>query len=329
MKYRWLILISAILIIFFQSCQPLTSIQIETIVPADIEFPGNFNKIVFINLAIDINHDDNTDTLLYKIITEEMSLGFMDAIQSSAGVDSANFLYLKGYPDKDKLYKSDTVSWQYLEKISDNSNADIFIILDSLRFSMESNIITEYYYIPTEYYKYRELAVNIYWSVFDLVEKKRLDQYHYNDTLFWDARSYSKTEVERKMSSVERSIRETSYFAAADYANRIFPGWQSETRYYFHLGNKDFETATQFVKNNNWEEASKIWKKYTNGVDKEITSRACYNMAVASEMTGEIGLAIAWAEKSNNIKNKSRTRYYISLLKSRQKDLEKLQKQIY
>ena len=329
MKYRWLIFISGILIIFFQSCQPLTSIQIETIVPAEIEFPGNFNKIVFINLATDINHDDKTDTLLYKIITEEMSLGFMDAIQFSANVDSTNFLYLKGYPDKDKLYKSDTISWQYLEKVSGNNNADIFIVLDSLNLSMMSDDITEYYYVPTEYYKYRELAVNIYWSVFDLVEKKRLDQYYYNDTLFWDARSYSKTEVERKMPSVERSIRETSYFAAADYANRIFPGWQSETRYYFHLGNKDFEKAAQFVKNNNWEEASKIWKKYTNGIDKEITSRACYNMAVASEMAGKIDLAIAWAVKSNNIKNKSRTRYYISLLKSRQKDLRKLQKQIY
>ena len=329
MKYRLLTLISGIVLFIFQSCQPLTSIQIETIIPAKIEFPGNFNKIVFINLATDINHDDKTDTLLYKIITDEMSLGFMDAIQLSAGVDSTKFLYLKGYPDKDKLYESDTVSWQYLEKVSGNSDADIFIILDSLNFSMVSDVITEYYYVPTEYYKYRQLAINIYWSVFDLVEKKRLDQYHYNDTLLWDARGYFKVEVERKMPSVERSIRETSYFAAADYANRIFPGWQSETRYYFHLGNKDFEKAAQFVKDNNWEEASKIWKKYTNDIDKEVASRACYNMAFASEMEGKLGLAIAWAEKSNNIKNKTRTRYYISLLKNRQKDLKKLQEQIY
>lgn len=328
MKYRLLIL----LIIgnnLFQSCQPYKAIQIETIIPAAIDFPGNFNKIVFINLASDINHDEKTDTLLYKIITEEMSLGFMDAIHLSVGVDSTNFLYVKGFPEKEKLYKSDTISWPYFEKISGNSNADIFIVLDSLNLSMTSDIYTEYNYVPTEYYKYRELAVNVYWSIFDLVEKRRLDRYYYNDTLLWDVHAYSKVEAEKKMPSIERSIRETSYFAAADYAKRIFPGWQSEYRYYFHLGNKDFETAAQYVENNGWEKAIEIWTNYVDDIDKEIASRASFNMALANEMTGKLDLAIKWAEKSNSIKNKSRTRYYISLLKRRQEDLNKLQKQIY
>lgn len=329
MKYRLLTFIAGFLLFIFQSCQPLTSIKIETIVPADIDFPGNFNKIVFINLATDINYDDKMDTLLYNIITQEMSLGFMDAIQQSVGVDSSNFLYVKGYPEKEKFYKLDTVSWQYMKKISGQSDADIFIVLDSLNLSMESELIKESYSYPVEYYKYRQLAVNISWSVFDMVDKKRLDKYYYNDTLLWDARGYSKVEIDKKMQSVERSIRETSYFAAVDYAKRIFPEWQSETRYYFHLGNKDFVKADQFVKNENWEEASKIWKNYTNNIDKEIASRACYNMAFVSEIEGKLELAIEWAEKSNKIKNKSRTRYYISWLKIRQKDLKKLQKQIY
>ncbi len=329
MKSRLYILIFWIVVVLLQGCQPYTSLQIETIIPAKIEFPGNFNKIVFVNLATDVNGDEKTDTLLHKIITEEMSLGFKDAVQRAVGVDSTNFLYVRGFPEKDKLYKNDTISWSYLEKLSGNSNADIFIILDSMSLSMTSEIITEYYYVPAEYYKYRELAVNAYWSIFDLVDKRRLDRYYYNDTLLWDTRGYVKVEVEKNMPSVERSIRETSYFAAADYAKRIFPGWQSESRYYFHLGNKDFETAAQYVKNNDWEKASEIWIEYADNIDKEIASRACFNMALANEMTGKLELAIKWAEESYNIKNKPRTKYYISLLKRRQEDLNKLQKQIY
>lgn len=329
MKYRFSFFILIFAIILLNSCQPYTSMQIETIVPAKVEFPGNFNKIIFVNLATDINHDEKTDTLLYNIITEEMSLGFMDAIQLSVGIDSTNFLYIKGFPNRNKFYKSDTISWQFLETISSNSNADIFIVLDSLNLSMESDRYTEYNSYPVEYYKSRELAVNIYWSLFDLVEKRSLDKYHYSDTLLWEVQSYLKAEIEMKMPSVERSIRETSYFAATDYANRIFPGWRSETRYYFNKGNKDFESAAQLLKNDNWEEASALWKKHTNNIDKEIASRACYNLAFYNEIAGNIDVAIAWAEKSKKIKNKTRTRYYVSLLKTRKKDLGILQKQIY
>lgn len=329
MKYPFYLFILGLVLITVSSCQPYTSMQIETIIPAKVEFPGNFNKIVFVNFATDINHDEKTDTLLYNIITEEMSLGFMDAIQSAVGVDSTNFLYIKGFPDSNEFYKLDTISWQYLEKISGNSNADIFIVLDSLKLSMESDRYTEYNTYPVEYYKYRELSVNIYWSLFDLVEKKNLDKYHYSDTLLWEAKSYLKTEIEMKMPSIERSIRETSYFAASDYAKRIFPGWRSEARYYFNRGNKDFESAAQFVKTNNWEEASILWEKYTTNIDQEIASRACFNLAFYNEIMGNIDLAIAWAEKSKEIKNKTRTRYYVSLLKTRKQDLEKLQKQIY
>lgn len=329
MKYRLLPILLISIILLFQNCQPLTSIQIETIVPAKINFPGNFNKIVFINLDTDINNDSEIDTILYKIITDEMILGFTDAIQMSAGIDSSDFLYAKGFPNKEKLYKYDTLSWKYLERLSGNSNADIFVILDSLSLSMNTESYTDYYTIPTEYYKYRELSINAYWSIFDLVDKIRLDYYHYSDTLLWDATGYSKTEVNQKLPGVERSIKETSYFAAKDYASRIFPGWKLETRYYFVLGNKDFENAAKLVKENKWKEASAIWKNYVDNIDKEIASRACYNLALANEMMGKYGTAIGWAERSNSIKNKTRTRYYISILKSRKDNLEKLQEQIY
>ncbi|PLX12650.1 MAG: hypothetical protein C0597_12795 [Marinilabiliales bacterium] len=311
------------------SCNPLSTIRIETIVPADIDFPGNYNQIVFINMATDINHDEKIDTLLYNIITQEMSLGFMDAVKFSAGVDTTSFLYVRGYPNKSKLYQQDTISWKYLTDLTQGTNADIFVVLDSMRMSMTSDSFTEYYSVPVEYYRYRELSVNIYWSVFDLIEKKRLDRYNYIDTLYWERMSYLKSDLESKMPSVERSIRETSYFAAADYANRIFPGWKSENRYYFHLGNQDFEKAADLVQKYNWQEAITIWENYIDDIDKEIASRACFNLAFANEMLGKLDLAIAWAEQSKKIKNKSRTRYYISMLKSRQTDLKKLDKQIY
>jgi len=329
MKYRIFSLLTVFIAVFFTNCQPLTSIQIETLVPSQIDFPGNYNLIVFANLDNDINNDGEIDTILYNMITSEMKLGFLDAIKMSAGVDSSVFLYVKGFPDKNRIYASDTISWEYLDRLATNNNADIFILLDSIKLSMESDIYTNFYNEPTEYYKYRELAVLINWSVFDLFERKRLDSYAYKDTLYWEAYGYSKSEVESNLISLEKSIRETAYFAAYDYGKRILPGWKTERRYYFNTGNLDFQMAADCVYNNNWDDAAAIWGKYVDHLDKEIASRACFNLAVANEIKGKFIVAIGWAERSNQIKPKTRTQYYIEILKERQQELEKLEKQLF
>lgn len=329
MKKYYFVLTLIITLFIFQNCQPLTSIYIETAVPAEINFPGDYKQIVFINLENDLNNDHKIDTLLTKIITEEMSFGFFQSIQSTLGIDSSKFLYLKGFPLKEKLYVNDTIRWTYLKEISGNKNADIFIILDSLKLTMSTEDYIDYYTYPTEYYKNRELAVSAHWSVFDLFTKKRLDKYNYKDTLYWEATSYSKEDLEDKLPSVERSIRETSYFTAVDYANRIFPGWIREVRYYFVKGNKDFTKAAELAKQEKWDQASELWKPYVDYYDKEIASRAAYNLALASELKGQFIKAIGWAERSNQIKQKTRTTNYIYRLKQRQKQLVKIQQQVY
>jgi len=330
MKHYFGVVISFIVLnTIFTSCEPLNSLNIETLVPASIDFPGDYNKVMFVNLDADINNDGELDTVLYNIISKEMNLGFLEAINSNSAINASNYIFEKGIPDREKVYKLDTISWGYLDILSGTNNADIFILLDSISLSMNSESIKDHYTYPMVYYRYREISVNIYWSVLDLVEKKRLDQFHYNDTLYWESSGYSESQAKKDQPSIEQSLGELSFFAAVDYGNRIFPGWQKETRYYYQSGNKDFKNATLLIENEeDWEGASRLWELHVSSYDKEIASRACYNLALANEMLGDFGIAIKWAEKSNSIKYKTKTKYYISVLKKRQVNLEKLQKQL-
>ena len=314
---------------FLFACQPLSSLKIDTLVPASIDFPGSFNKLLFVNLDSDINNDGKIDTVLYNIISNEMNLGFLEAINSTASIDSSRYLYVKGFLKSDKLYRLDTISWNYLEYISGNINADVFIVLDSVKLIMGSGSNVDYSSYPTEYIKYRDIAATISWSVYDLVEKKRLDQYVYSDTLYWESVGYSEAQVKKDMPSLEQSLRELSFFAAFDYGKRILPGWKRVTRYYYILGNKDFKKAALLInENDDWEAASVLWKKYINHSDAEVASRACFNLALANEMAGNFDQALVWAKKSTQIKSKTRTRQYISILITRKRNIEKLQNQL-
>jgi hypothetical protein len=295
--------------------------------PSEINFPGDFNKIAFINLENDINNDGEIDTILYKLITSEMALGFRDASYTAAMIDSSDFLYVKGYPSNNHFYIQSAINWRYLKNISGN-HADLFIVLDSLNLSMESDqFIIGGYDVP-EYYAYREIAVQAYLKVFDLPNEKMIDQYTYTDTLFWDATAYTLNKLKSQLPSLEQSIREVSYFAAYDYANRIFPRWQLETRQYFVSGNEDFEKAAELAEEHQWLEAAELWDKYIQDQDRELASRANYNMAVASEMLGKLDLALKYAARSYVIKKKSRTKEYIYILQQRKDELQQLQQQL-
>ncbi|MBI9053040.1 MAG: hypothetical protein JEY96_04450 [Bacteroidales bacterium] len=330
MKHFFILIILFIAFsVFITGCEPFKQLKIETLAPAEIDFPGNFNKILFVNLDTDINNDGENDTILYNLITKEMNLGFIEAINSNSVINTSDLISIKEIPDRDKVYRLDTISWSYIEMLAGTSNSDIVVFLDSVSLSMKNESFVDHYSYPIVYYKYREVYVSVNWSVFDLIEKKRLDQYRYNDTLYWEASGYSKQQAKKELPSMERSLRELSFFSALDYGNRIFPGWESEVRIYYQGGNKDFKNAALLVENDeNWEEASHLWENHVNSYDKEIASRACFNLALASEMLGDFGVAIKWAEKSNSIKEKTRTKYYITVLKARQKELKKLQKQL-
>lgn len=311
-------------------CEPLTSIQIETLEPAKIDFPGNFNKIIFINADTDINNDKKVDSVLYDMITSEMNLGFLQSIKTTASIDTLDYLYLQGFPKNHLLYNDSVISWAYLEYLSKKAgSADVFIILESIKISLSNESSVDYMAYPTVYIKHREMAVNIKWSVYDLNQKIRLDDYNFTDTLYWEKIAYTEENALKAMPSMEKNLREMSYFAAFDYGKRILPSWNRENRYYFQEGNKNFNKATQLIKHeNDWNIAIDIWLEETNNKDRELASRACFNLALAYEIKGKFDLAIQWARESYRIKSKTKTQYYISILEARKRNFKRLQKQI-
>ena len=316
------------LILLFYSCQPLVSLQIETIKPSQVNFPGAFNKIMFTNLETDFNNDQEIDTLLFNIITNEMKLGFYDGIKLTPNIDSSRFIVGNHFFQSNLIYENDTINWNLLQEINRQYGTDIIIVIDSLNYIMDSGTETNYYSIPNEFYKFRELSIEVYWKMYDIYEKKIIDSFVYSDTLIWDAVDTDLKELDKKIPSVLSCVKEVSYFAAVDYSSRIFPVWKTQTRYLFAEGNKQFKIAAQLANEGKWDSASEIWKQYVKHVDKEIASRACFNLALASEIIENIDHAIQWAQISYDLKEKKRTKYYILILKSRKSEIDKLKGQL-
>jgi len=140
--------------------------------------------------------------------------------------------------------------------------------------------------------------------------------------------------VEQKRQNKSRSpkqayaVKDAGYFAGKQYAARISPTWIWVSRHYFVKGNDDFKDAEYKVKARRWEDAAEIWKKYVNDPDMKIAGRACYNMALASEIFGKFDIALDWAQKAYADYHLRDAQRYIDILQNRIREAERLNKQM-
>ena len=111
-----------------------------------------------------------------------------------------------------------------------------------------------------------------------------------------------------------RLIRENGKEIGKLYAQHFLPMIFWQNRQYYKKGNKDFEIASRKAIANDWEGAVELWKKYVNDKDETIAARACYNMAVGSEVLGHVKTATEWAQKAYVNYGLKKARDYMHIL---------------
>ena len=144
----------------------------------------------------------------------------------------------------------------------------------------------------------------------------------------WQAEGKTPEKAKRGLPLKRKAINESGYYAGKQYGIRISPSWMHVSRTYFIKGNDDFKLAKQMVKTQNWDAAAEVWKKYTNNPDPKIAGYACYNMALAGEMKGELEIALHWAEKAMKKYGLKRAVNYVNVLNRRIFDQKRLEKQL-
>lgn len=70
----------------------------------------------------------------------------------------------------------------------------------------------------------------------------------------------------------------------------------------------------------NWDGAAKIWQQETTNADGKLAGRASYNMAIISEINGDLDGAIQWAQKAYENYNNRLALSYVNVLRNRKAD---------
>lgn len=106
-----------------------------------------------------------------------------------------------------------------------------------------------------------------------------------------------------------------AYKLVQDYVLKICPKWKQISREYFSTGNDKFIAASAYIKQDKIDDAILIWKELTKSEGDKTKGRACYNMAIASEIKGSYTMAFDWLNKAKRLGCNKASEYEVELQK--------------
>ena len=329
------------------SCTSLKTIGIEIAVQPEYTINADIQGIVLLNRSI-TNHFTNAkaDSLEKILIKNKMGMDsvFQDSIASDTALQvAAQDLFKSGRFDvvvpKDRnIFRTDNeqivnpLDNNFLNEICHDFKVDGVLVLESF----VERLSTKYYLKLSdgiindeEYSAATDITYFSDWRLYRPQNLKPVIRFQVGDSIFWKAVSFSLEDLYSQMPRSKNAIIGGGIAAGLKMANYISPKWVTQNRYYFLTGNIDIDAAIPLIKNNKWEEAATIWTKYANEKSKLIRSKVEFNLALTTEMCGDLVLAIEWGLKSFKTRYTKAAEVYLKTLDNRIKAQQKETKRRY
>ncbi len=318
-KTKLLITITGSLIL--NACVIMEPINIQVLKPPTLQLSFPEKNAILINHAIIYDEKDRSNDSLY---TTSYFQGFTYKFRNSPLYNLKSDTAIIVLKTNEQTFIN--IDSSSLVSILENKNSTMAIVLENFQVIYNEPVPINFSH---EYGYYSTLSVenSSLWKIYNAIEKKYIDDYLLKDTLFWDAAGNSPQEVIDQFPTLNEAAIQSCFYAGMKYAERIAPIWNVERRYLLLPNNWSFYKASDYVENNQWNEAIEIWRKIAYGNKKRLAAMACYNMAVASEVFDNIDAALDWAAKSYLLRKKKYVEEYIHLLEKRKKDKSKIQSQ--
>ena len=342
MKIKTLVVLLIVMLTI--SCKT-AQISIQVLKPAQITLPSDVKTIALVNRSLP-DKKDRLQNILEGAITgealfadrlgsEECIKGVFDGLSNSPRIKGVipGGINIRGTGTRQF---PEPLDWKTVDDICKSTGAEALACLevfDSNCFNeMTNRKVTkkekdkEITY--TEFTARFDVNIESGWKIYFPAEQRIIDQKIYNDSKTWINTSDAPKKAEQGLPMKDNAVSQSGFYAGKQFANRISPRWIWVNRVYFVKGIPDFEEARRLVKINDWKGASELWLKHVKDSGPKIAGYACYNMALASELDGNLEIAIDWAKKANvDYKNKKALNY-MNTLQRRLDDQNRLDEQM-
>ncbi len=228
------------------------------------------------------------------------------------------------------------LAWDVVAKLLGNDTSAALIVLEA--FDSNTNLFNEVVQtqqrgpdganinVP-EYRAHGNIKVYTVWRTYDLKTRTIADQFTQESQQQYDGAGKTLSEAEGRLPSRGDMVSRAGVHAGQEYGHRISPQFVSVAREYYRKGSPEMKQAARLVKFTNWKAAADIWNKQATSSDPKVARRSSMNMALAAEQTGDIDLALQWAERAVQMGDRRAPRY-VQILQQRKWQNDKLKEQM-
>lgn len=322
--------------LFLNSCTSLQPLDIQIAKTEPFPLPDNIQSIAILNSAIKPGFTNLTNDSLERLLHSK-NLLIHSVLSDSMAVDTtiktvARALYESGRYDvviplqknilhNDELFLDYPLPISFIEEICNDFNTDAVLVLESF---IETQMATSLNsFLPDNEGGKISVAYKSFWRIYQSCDSCGIRLYDISDIIFWRKGSPAVKDVNDKLPSLKESLIDGGVACGFKLAGYISPEWVNYYREYFVTRNKQIDAAIPLIKNNKWEEAASIWSKFAAISSKSIRSKVEFNLALAAEMNGDLGIALQWCRKSLKTTYSFNKKDYLSVLERRQKEQEK------
>ncbi len=320
MKLSILLIITLIL----GSCSTYKTVGIKVEHPAVIELRPEIKRVTLVNRTIPAKGATTVGSVLEGLISGESIMA--DRLGAKAALNGMQFALTQG----DRLLPVGGIVDMKTNTIINTPPALTWAVIDSLCIANGSDMIVACEFFDSDQAgtiggvnlpntpNQGSATVRAYYRVYDNINKVIVDE----QMMRYLAGGGGGTLVLQGTNIVERRAYETGY----EYGRMIVPYTTFEKRDIYHSGSKNLRAASNLARANNWTAAENMWRTGETGKRREAY-RSAYNLAVVSEMSGNLQQAMQFAEKVFSMKPKSRIAQYMRVLTIRMDEQPRLERQ--
>ena len=321
--------------VIFSSCSTTNLVYISLLQPAPVSIPQDIKKVAVVNRSEAAKQNRVIDAIDKVLTLEGPGLDAAGAEASITGLKEElwkNNRFTDIIPVKNAATNNAApgffpapLSWDAVEKICAENNADAVFALELFDTDTKINyaavpvsLKTPLGNVPAiEHQANMQTMVKTGWRIYDPHGRNVLDEYAEGKSLNYSSKGINPVEAAAGLINRKEAVKEAGNKNGHAFAQRLIPYWIRVYRDYYIKGSDNFTIGTRMARTGNWKGAEEMWLKETNNASGKIAGRASYNMAIISEINGDLDKAIEWAQKSYEHYNNRLALSYVNILKNR------------
>lgn len=275
---------------FVSSCTTLQTVSFDRLQAADINFPEQIRKVGIVNAMPALEKEEEE---------RQQSSGWLEGDGKVAAEVLAQEVASSRYFDQvvigdSALSRKDVAGGGLLSDVEVDSlvqawGVDMLLVMERIQIQLSDGVM-----LSSDLMAPVPAVDGVVTPLLrGYVPGRRVPLFTFSksDTLCWE-KSPSLT--------LGQIARESSEYAATLPIRNLLPHWMETERYYFDGGSVEMRDAGVCVRENNWEDAARLWRQAYDTKKGKAKMRAAFNLALSCEMQDDFDQALEYLEEATS-----------------------------